>query len=315
MNEAFASTEPIYTHTKRDEWGYAIRAFESADRRAYQFEDGQLRVFKKGYYDLMQPASAGTDETRRIVESLKSMVKKASAVRAEMRPRGVDDSVITFDALVGLFREVQPQGFDGDEYQATVRGRGAERRLKRHVDPALTVAREKLSREALSELLARGDVRGVRDVLHEVLDRTGFVTKKLLTPLAEVANLDAFAKGLFELLHGGGPVETRFELWLKTLPSDASWELATAPGALVSPEDQLFVKASVWKLLTARAAPQVGFSRKPSGYLYGRLVGLAEQLVRQLRDADVPPADFFDVHHLVCVVTRADLQKRLVNDA
>ena len=311
MNGAFTSTEPIYTHTKRDQWGYAIRAFERDDRRAYLFQDGRLRVFKKGYYDLMQPAAAGADETQRIVEGLKSMLKNTRAMRAELRAQRGDDSTVTFDAIVGLFREVRPEGFEGEEYQKTVRGRDAKRRLKRHVDPAVADAREKLSREALDALLERGDGRAIRDLLHEVLDGTGFVTSKQLAPLAEVTDLEAFATALRELLHGDSPVEARFERWVKTLPREASWELTTAPGALVRPEDQLFVKASAWTRLIARAAPQVAFSRKPTGYLYGRLVGVAEQLVRELRDAKVPPADFFDVHHLVCLMTRADLQKRL----
>jgi len=319
LAEAFATTERIYTHSKRDEWGYAILAFERADRRAYQFQDGRLRLFKKGYYDLLEQAEPEDDEARNIVKNLKSMLKNARAMREELAG-GTDDPTVTFEAIVTLFREVHPEGFAGDSYRKRIRGRDAKRRLKRHIDPAIDDARKALSPDTLDALAEAGDHAAVRDRLLEVLRATSLVSKKQLEPLEKLGDehLETLTRALREMLYGVGPYEARFERFVRALGRSGDrvgWELATAPCALVSPGEHVFVKASTWKPLIDRFATHVGFSRTPSAYLYRRLQRLAEQLVAQLRDADLEPEDFFDVHQLVWSVMRPKMRKRLDADA
>ena len=55
---------------------------ERRDRRGYQFQDGRLRVFKEGYYDMLEPVSPKPDGTPRIVSSLKTMLAKSMDMRA-----------------------------------------------------------------------------------------------------------------------------------------------------------------------------------------------------------------------------------------
>ena len=65
-----ASQVHVYVHRKRPQWGYAIVAWEKGDKRGYQFEDGQLRVFKDAFYglfDRVDPSGAGAVE---LVEEL-----------------------------------------------------------------------------------------------------------------------------------------------------------------------------------------------------------------------------------------------------
>ena len=43
----------FYRHRMRPKWGLAILAWDTGDKRGFQFEDGQVRIIKDGFYDLM----------------------------------------------------------------------------------------------------------------------------------------------------------------------------------------------------------------------------------------------------------------------
>ena len=81
----------LYRHSRREQWGLAILALEEGDRRRYQFEDGRMRTFKKGYWRLLVEVSRPDDETRTIVGDLISKLDVSVARRelvAEARRSG-----------------------------------------------------------------------------------------------------------------------------------------------------------------------------------------------------------------------------------
>src|SRR5690606_26156746 len=48
----------VYQHTKRAQWGLAALVWERDGKRGYRFEDGSERVFREGFYHLLEPRPA-----------------------------------------------------------------------------------------------------------------------------------------------------------------------------------------------------------------------------------------------------------------
>ncbi len=318
MSSAPILNHQIFEHVKRrKEWGMAIMAFERRDRRGYQFQDGELRVFKKGYYDLFEPVKREDVNAQRVVKNLKSMLKQANIAReANLSRRGASVPAVDFTALHAIFIEEYPEGFATEDYLKKVRGRGQKRRIKRHRDAAIADARERLSADALHRMAEAADHGGVRDTLLDVLSKGDFVTKKKLEPLRALAeeDLPTLTRTLRNMLYGTGPYEARFERFVNALGRSGekvSWSLATAPSALVHPEERFYVKASVSKELVRRYSPNIGWNARPTGWLYGRIAGIAFEIAEQAQEAGDAPSDLLDIAWLVWTVLRPKGRKKL----
>jgi hypothetical protein len=115
-----------------------------------------------------------------------------------------------------------------------------------------------------------------------------------------------FAKGLFDLLHGRGPLSRRFEAWVQAVASlprrqtrVLTWPLVTVFGFIAQPETHVFFKP----LVTRRAAKAYGFelaySSRPSWPVYASLLELAEQVRADTRD--LGPRDMIDLQSFIWV--------------
>ncbi len=319
VDHSFASTETIYAHAKREEWGFCILAYERRDRRGYQFQDGRLRVFKEGYYDMLEPVSPKPEGTPRIISSLKTMLAKSMDARDRALAAKDEQPTVSFDALKKHFLELRPGGFDSDEYKKDVRGSeeaGATRRLKRHRDPAIAEAQERLSKKALKAFKKNGGHEEVRQTLVEVLKHTDLVTKKQLEPLQKLdaGFLSHLTDALIALLYGDSPYEARFERFVQVLEAsklDVTWELATAPSALVHPSEHLYVKRTSMNRFTDRFAPKLNLGTQPAGLGYARVREMAIDLVTALSEADLKPVDFLDIAQLVVDTMKPKVLPRL----
>ncbi len=316
MDHSFASTETIYSHAKREEWGFAILAYERRDRRGYQFQDGRLRVFKEGYYDMLEPVSPKPEGTPRIISSLKTMLAKSMDARDRAAAAKDEQPTVSFDALVKHFLEVHPGGFDSDAWKSDVRGVEASRRLKRHRDAAIAEAQERLSKKALKKAIKDGEHAGVRDTLLEVLQHTDLVTKKQLEPLQKLddAFLSHLSESLLSLLYGTSPFEARFERFVQVLEAsklDVTWELATAPSALIHPDEHIYVKRTSMNRFTDCFAPKLNLGTQPAGIGYARIREMTIDLVAALREVELKPVDFFDIAQMVVDTMKPKVLPRL----
>ncbi len=94
----------------------------------------------------------------------------------------------------------------------------------------------------------------------------------------------AFAEGLYELLHGSGGVERRFNRWIETVAAlprrqtrVLTWPMVTVWGFLAQPDTHIFLKPTVTRAAAAKYgfdlqvqfAPELGDLREPSGMLAG----------------------------------------------
>ncbi|MDX1747651.1 MAG: hypothetical protein R3324_17080, partial [Halobacteriales archaeon] len=113
----------LYKHVKRPQWGVAILAWEKEGKRAYQFEDGRLRKFKKGYYSLMKP----TEDVERAPEAVIRDLEDAVEANKGKDPPEVLEAVASFEDQVELFITMYPKGFQDEEWIEDHRGGGPGR--------------------------------------------------------------------------------------------------------------------------------------------------------------------------------------------
>lgn len=116
----------------------------------------------------------------------------------------------------------------------------------------------------------------------------------------------AFSEGLYELLHGRGSDEARFERWIDAvgrLPRRQTrvltWPLVTVFGFIAQPDRHMFLKPNV----TRRAANMYGFEfdyrSHPSWDIYACLLAFAEQVRKDQRA--LRPRDMIDLQSFIWV--------------
>jgi hypothetical protein len=117
---------------------------------------------------------------------------------------------------------------------------------------------------------------------------------------------EAFARGLYDFLHGNGDIEKRFERWVgvvATLPRKQTrvltWPLVTVFGFIAQPDTHLFLKPNV----TRRAARAYGFDfhyeSRPAWPTYRSLLDFGEMVRRDLHDWR--PRDMIDIQSFIWV--------------
>jgi hypothetical protein len=117
---------------------------------------------------------------------------------------------------------------------------------------------------------------------------------------------EAFAAGLYALLHGDGPVEDRFTRWcqlLSGLPRRQTrvltWPVATVFAFIAQPARHFFFKPQV----TRRAAQEYGltldYDSVPNGVTYRHLLELARRVKSDLKD--LKPRDMIDIQSFLWV--------------
>lgn len=302
MSLSTTAETTVYNHKSRPRWGLAILAWEGRDKRRYQFQDGKLRTFKRGYYELLEPVADVEDD---VLRDLRSMLRTSRHFRGEQRKPAakMDDQIETF-------RAAYPDGFGDPEYRAEVRGEGASRTKKRHRDPVLAAARADLSAGPLGERIAAGDFAGVRDALAAVLRTTDLVPvrdAKLVEGLGD-ESLESVARALHDVLHGESSFAMRFDVWVKVLREalgkNPSWQLVTAPLALVHPDVHVVVRPTVFRRQAKRLDPELAHTTKPNGILYERYRTMASVLRTRLEQAGMAPRDMIDVYDFVWATMR-----------
>ena len=115
-----------------------------------------------------------------------------------------------------------------------------------------------------------------------------------------------FAEGLYDLLHGRGRDETRFDRWISAIAElprrqtrVLTWPLVTVFGFIAQPDRHMFLKPNV----TRRAAAAYGFDfvyrSKPDWETYTCLLGFASQVRRDQRR--LSPRDMIDIQSFMWV--------------
>ena len=292
----------LYQHVKRKQWGLAVLTWERDGKRAFQFEDGELRVFAEAFYKLLQEVETPPEQAARLMAKLG---RQGGLGKGDGKS---EERLLTAAEQVQVFLEQFPDGFEGAEWKSEHRGEGASRRLKRHRDGAADSAREQLSKEALDELIAAGDHGEVLKRMIDVVHGSDLVTRAQAEPVATATASPELSAGLRDLLYGSGDFEARFDEYCRLLleagRKQISWPLASAVQALVQPEAHVAVRPTVLSKQAQWAYPRLRYSTKPEGKVYTRILTMARTVRDALAKAGQPPKDMLDVYDFMLVTLR-----------
>lgn len=309
----------MYQHTKKKEWGLAILAWEEDDRRAYQFEDGNLRIFKDGYYQLLQPvkdpknAEAIEDELYRqlaLTEAHRQATREASAS---------GEQLITLDDQLAIFLLQYPNGFEDDEWVEGIRG-GEGRRLKRHRQAAIDEAQELLGHEVLKDQIEKKRYADAVRSMIKVWKSTDLVS------VSEVKVFDAgnrrlngdLVRALYALCYEDGSPTEAFTTYVNVLKEvmgqEPSWQFVTSLPALLKPASEITVRHGTFRDQAKTIAPRLSLEKAANAEAYQEIVTMVKALRGHLAANKHNPRDLMDVHDFIRV-TLAPSAKKLLPEA
>jgi hypothetical protein len=199
------------------------------------------------------------------------------------------------------FLEYFPQGFRDAAY------RDSERGYKWNAHQRWEAT---LNRRAFEELLNAGDDAAVARHALAIESRTNllfsFEKMALRDAVKPLAGARAFARGLFELLHGSGPLDARFDAWcnvVAALPRRQTrvltWPAVTVFGFIAEPKLHFFLKPNVTRRAFAAYGLPFGYRSRPNAETYGELLALSRKVKRDL--VAMQPRDMIDIQSFLWV--------------
>ena len=170
-----------------------------------------------------------------------------------------------------------------------------------------------LSRAEFERLLGEGEYAEIaaRAVRTEQRSRHSmifsFEKMALRDAVKSAAGAKAFAKGLFEFLHGRGEdMQRRFERWcavVAKLPRRQTrvltWPLVTVWGFIAQPEKHVFLKPNATRVAAAKYGFDFRYRSKPNWETYNSLLEFSERVRRDVRD--LRPRDMIDIQSFIWV--------------
>lgn len=300
-----AASPTLYEHTKRPEWGRAIIATEEPNRRRFQFEDGKIRTFSKGFYHLLKEVTEVEGDKRELVAELS---RDLDCARARRQHDGREpEGMISLDRQIEIFIANMPLAFEDPKWLKDKRGQGVKKALKRHREPAVVKAQDLLGPDKLD------DPAAAFDAFLDVAKGTDLVKPaevKKLEALDGIARRDVGA-ALRDLLYGDGDYSQSFNAFVKGLGDAASWGAATFAPALVHPVHHVAVNHSTFKRQAKWLAPRLDVNAFPSSSLYNELLAMAHSVERGAFRAEIKPRDMLDLHDFMVLTLKPSAAKKL----
>jgi len=115
-----------------------------------------------------------------------------------------------------------------------------------------------------------------------------------------------FAEGLFDFLHGGGRLETRFTRWCETVESlprkrtrVLTWPFVTVFGFIAQPETHIFLKPTVTRIAAHKYGFDFQYQSRPAWATYENLLEFGAVVDRDLKD--LKPRDLIDIQSFIWV--------------
>jgi hypothetical protein len=156
---------------------------------------------------------------------------------------------------------------------------------------------------AHAEVAARA-VRVEQQSRHSMI--FSFEKMALRDAVKTAAGSRAFADGLFGFLHGGGPLERRFNDWVDIvagLPRRQTrvltWPLVTVFGFIAQPTAHFFVKPIVTRTAAREYGFEIPYVSRPNWETYAAVLEFAERVRRDQRS--LRPRDMIDLQSFIWV--------------
>lgn len=295
------SIAPLVTHSRKREWGRALLLWRRDEKRAYQFEDGNMRVFAERFCDFFQPA-----------------VQPDPVLRQKLRERAIADGHVdggtaggknkgrsnapspTVADQISVFKVLFEGGFQSTAWADSCRFREKGKALKRHVDPALKRSRTELDQELLRGLIAAGTPKLVVERITEVVGSTSLATKTQLDAFRKLDADEGLATAFVDFLydvggHARGPLNRLRMALAKHGLKNVPWTVLTAARAFLAPDAHVFVRPSALRAQAKLLAPNFKLPSVPTPDAYARCLEMAIGVRNELTKAGLHPRDLLDV--------------------
>jgi hypothetical protein len=169
---------------------------------------------------------------------------------------------------------------------------------------------EQLGRTEFRALLKAGEFREIAARAVKIESRTNlifsFEKMALRDAVKPLAGARAFAQGLYDLLHGAGTLEEKFDRWcdvVGALPRRQTrvltWPLVTVFGFMAQPATHMFLKPTVTRIAAREYGFDFQYKSRPSRATYADVLEFARVVRRDL--ADMRPRDMIDIQSFLWV--------------
>lgn len=169
--------------------------------------------------------------------------------------------------------------------------------------------REALGKGTFSSLLSAGRYEEIALRALRIEGRTNLIfsfEKMALRDGVKGRGAKIFATGLFNFLHGRGPMQNRFEAWidaLSALPRKqtrvVTWPAATVFSFIAQPDRHIFIKPNVTRRAAEALHLDFEYTARPNWRTYASALALANTLKRKL--SDLHPKDMIDIQSFLWV--------------
>ena len=195
-------------------------------------------------------------------------------------------------SCIATFLQEFPGGFLGDRFREHERDYKDEIHLR---------AVEWLGLEPLRELLDRGDHE---EVCRRAVKLTGVRSNAMIFANEKMAFRDGlkspegaklFAETLFQVLHGAGSFDQRFERFVDCLSASGAekWTIATYFLFFVHPDRHMFVKPTITRNAADVCAFDINYRPEVNAGTYRSVLAFSEHLKTAI--AELGPKDMIDV--------------------
>lgn len=167
-----------------------------------------------------------------------------------------------------------------------------------------------LGAERFRAMLRRGEHAEIARIAVATESRTNllfsFEKMALRDAVRPAGGARAFAEGLYELLHGRGGDESRFERWCEVIAAlprrqtrVLTWPLVTVFGFIAQPERHIFLKPNVTRAAAREYGVELAYVSRPNWTTYASLLDFAERVRRDQRA--LGPRDMIDLQSFIWV--------------
>jgi hypothetical protein len=306
-------TPALFAHKTRTDWGIGVLAWEADGKRGYLFENGEERTMASGFFELMQRVEKpSAEQTASLTRLQRILAARAKATDSEQRGASFADHI-------ERFRETYADGLQGAQWLADVRGESDDA-SPRHRESVLAAAKEKLSAQALDELIGAHRYDQVWNVALSVLSRCDLVPAAQRKPKAATGEQQrTLAMAVRELLHGKARYEQRFDrflaAWAGFYGEPARWEIATALSAIVHPEAHVCVQPAVFRQQLKASGSSGSIPSRPTSAAYIKLLTMARFVGTQLAGHGETPRDLLDVLDFMRIALKPPAKARAAKKA
>ncbi len=196
-----------------------------------------------------------------------------------------------------------PKGFRDETYIDWERGYKGETHERWEEALNRSEFRRLLEEREYAEVAARA-VRIEQQSRHSMI--FSFEKMALRDAVKSTAGAKAFAKRLYDFLHGSREMQARFERWCEVvaaLPRKQTrvltGPLVTVWGFIAQPEKHFFLKPKVTKIAARNYGFDFQYQSKPNWETYSNLLKLAQTVRRDLRN--LRPRDMIDIQSFLWV--------------